>query len=308
MSEVQSSFQQALIGNRNMEDTNKFLTKFKGCYFGNTQLNLEFLENLDDFEIRDDDVFIITYPKSGTSWFQQLLSLIYFEEHRKGIGNLETVDRVPFFEYNFRKMDFVERPSPRLFATHLPYYLVPRGLKNKKAKIIYIYRNPKDVMCSYFHFSKNVTLQVTSSFEEFMEQFLEGKVLGSLWFDHIKGWYEHKSLFNIQFLMYEEMKKDLKGSLSKVCKFLGKELSEEEMDAIVRQATFQNMKYDPRANYKNIIKTRYGLEAKGHFLRKGTIGDWKNHMTVEQNERFDKIFQRKMKDFPLKFIWDMNEE
>ncbi|XP_007078759.1 amine sulfotransferase-like [Neofelis nebulosa] len=291
-----------------MEDADSFLFKFKGYHFGREELDIGFIENLDDFVIRESDVFIITYPKSGTSWFQQLLSLIYFEEHRKGIGNLETVDRVPFFEYNFRKMDFVERPSPRLFATHLPYYLVPRGLKNKKAKIIYIYRNPKDVMCSYFHFSKNVTLQVTSSFEEFMEQFLEGKVLGSLWFDHIKGWYEHKSLFNIQFLMYEEMKKDLKGSLSKVCKFLGKELSEEEMDAIVRQATFQNMKYDPRANYKNIIKTRYGLEAKGHFLRKGTIGDWKNHMTVEQNERFDKIFQRKMKDFPLKFIWDMNEE
>ncbi|XP_003986536.1 amine sulfotransferase-like [Felis catus] len=291
-----------------MEDADSFLFKFKGYHFGREELDIGFIENLDDFVIRESDVFIITYPKSGTSWFQQLLSLIYFEEHRKGIGNLETVDRVPFFEYNFRKMDFVERPSPRLFATHLPYYLVPRGLKNKKAKIIYIYRNPKDVMCSYFHFSKNVTLQVTSSFEEFMEQFLEGKVLGSLWFDHIKGWYEHKSLFNIQFLMYEEMKKDLKGSLSKVCKFLGKELSEEEMDSIVRQATFQNMKYDPRANYKNIIKTRYGLEAKGHFLRKGTIGDWKNHMTVEQNERFDKIFQRKMKDFPLKFIWDMNEE
>ncbi|XP_043448115.1 amine sulfotransferase-like [Prionailurus bengalensis] len=291
-----------------MEDADSFLFKFKGYHFGREELDIGFIENLDDFVIRESDVFIITYPKSGTSWFQQLLSLIYFEEHRKGIGNLETVDRVPFFEYNFRKMDFVERPSPRLFATHLPYYLVPRGLKNKKAKIIYIYRNPKDVMCSYFHFSKNVTLQVTSSFEEFMEQFLEGKVLGSLWFDHIKGWYEHKSLFNIQFLMYEEVKKDLKGSLSKVCKFLGKELSEEEMDSIVRQATFQNMKYDPRANYKNIIKTRYGLEAKGHFLRKGTIGDWKNHMTVEQNERFDKIFQRKMKDFPLKFIWDMNEE
>ncbi|XP_049510188.1 amine sulfotransferase-like [Panthera uncia] len=308
MSEVQSSFQQALIGNRNMEDTNKFLTKFKGCYFANTKLNLEFLKNLDDFEIRDDDVFIITYPKSGTVWFQQILCLIYFEEHRKGIGNLETVERIPFIEYASREVDFAERPSPRLFTTHIPYYLVPRGLKNKKAKVIYIYRNPKDVMCSYFHFSKKLTASTTDNFVEFMNLFLEGEVAGSLWFDHIKGWYEHKNLFNIHFLMYEEMKKDLRGSVLKICKFLGKELSEEDVDAVVRQATFENMKNDPRANYDNKLKAYFGIQKKGHFLRKGTIGDWKNHMTAEQNEKFDMIFQTKMKDIPLKFIWDMNEE
>ncbi|XP_027972852.1 amine sulfotransferase-like [Eumetopias jubatus] len=246
--------------------------------------------------------------RMGTVWFQQLLSLIYFEEHHKGTGKLQTMDRVPFFKYNCQKVDFGERPSPRLFSTHLSYYLVPSGLKNKKAKIIYVYRNLKDVMCSYFHFAKNVMLQFTSTFEEFMKQFLNGRVLESLWFDHIRGWYEHKSLFNIQFLMYEEMKKDLRGSVLKICKFLGKELSEEDMDAVVRQVTFENMKYDPLANYDNIITTEYGMNVKGHFLRKGTIGDWKNHMTVEQNERFDKIFQREMKDFPLKFIWDVNED
>ncbi|XP_045862644.1 amine sulfotransferase-like isoform X2 [Meles meles] len=277
-----------------MEDMEKFLFKFKGYHFNRSLVDIGFIENLDNFEIRENDVFIVTYPKSGTIWCQQLLSLIYSEEHRKGTGKLETMDRVPFFEYNIRKVDFGERPSPRLFSTHLPYYLVPSALKSKTAKIIYVYRNPKDVMCSYFHFAKNVMSHFT--------------VIGSLWFDHIKGWYEHRSLFNIQFMTYEEMKKDLRVSVSKICKFLGKELSEEDMDAVVRQATFENMKYDPLANYDNVIATVFGPNVKGHFLRKGTIGDWKNHMTVEQNERFDKIFQREMNDFPLEFIWDVNED
>ncbi|KAI5943708.1 Sulfotransferase 2B1 [Manis javanica] len=258
----------------------------------------------------DDDVFIITYPKSGTMWVQQLLSLVYFEEHRKRTANVDTIDLVPFLEYYLPPSDFDKRPSPRLFCSHIPYYLVPRGLKKKKAKIIYVYRNPKDVMCSFFHFSNLMkTLKPSGNMEEFMELFLEGKVMGSLWFDHVRGWYEHKNHFNIQFIMYEDMIKDLRSSILKVCKFLGRELSKEDMDAVVTQATFENMKSDPRANYENaLIKRPEIRRTHGHFLRKGTIGDWKNHMTVAQNERFDKIFQKEMKNLPLKFIWDINEE
>ncbi|XP_012609294.1 amine sulfotransferase-like [Microcebus murinus] len=285
-----------------MEDSERELLKFKGFYFQRKGLDIGFLENLDDFKIRDDDVFVVTYPKSGTIWCRQILSLIYFEEHRKRTENVETNLRVPFLEYS-KHIDFGKRPSPRLFVTHLPYNLVPRGLKNKKAKIIYVYRNPKDVMCSYFHFLNTYsTFKAEDTMEAFMKQFLEGKVVGSLWFDHIRGWYEHRNDFNIQFMMYEEMKKDLRSSVLKLCKFLGEDLNEESVDAVVRQATFENMKDDPLANFENILKTNVGLKREGHFLRKGTIGDWKNHMTVEQNEKFDKSFQKQMKDFPLQFI------
>ncbi|XP_017511800.3 amine sulfotransferase-like [Manis javanica] len=292
-----------------MEDL-EFLLKFKGCHFIHSEVNVEFLENMDDFEIREDDVFIVSYPKSGTVWAQHLLSLIYCEEYRKRTANVDTVYRVRHLEYSPDPSDLDRSPSPRLFCSHIPYYLAPRGLKKQKAKIIYLYRNPKDVMCSFFHFSKMLSvLKPSANMEEFMELFLEGKVLGSLWFDHIRGWCEHKSHFNIQFIMYENMIKDLRSSTLKVCKFLGKELSKEDMDAVVSQAMFENMKSDPRANYENVLKRRHDLRrTDGHFLRKGTIGDWKNHMTVAQNERFDKIFQKEMKDFPLKFIWDINEE
>ena len=89
----------------------------------------------------------------GTVWLQQLLSLIYFEEHRRGTGKLQTVDQVPFFEYNFRQLDFGKRPSPRLFSTHLPYNLVPSGLKNKKGKVgnrLWLLKD--NCSFSWFHF------------------------------------------------------------------------------------------------------------------------------------------------------------
>ncbi|XP_030172963.1 amine sulfotransferase-like [Lynx canadensis] len=156
-----------------MEDIDTFLFKLKGYYFGCETLDIGFIENLNDFEIKEDGVFIITYSKSGTIWFQQLLSLIYFEEHHKSTGNLETVDQIPFFEYNFQKMDLLK--GHLLVSSHLPHYLVPSGEEEQKLQITHVYRNPKVIMCSYFHFSKNMALAVTSTFEGFIKCFLEIK-------------------------------------------------------------------------------------------------------------------------------------
>nr|XP_044613281.1 amine sulfotransferase-like [Equus asinus] len=176
-------------------------------------------------------------------------------------------------------------------------------------QIIYIYRNPKNILVSYFHFSNMMAgLQAAEDIEDFMKMFFDGKVTGSLWFDHIRGWYEHRHDFNILSMMYEEMKKDLRSSVLKISSFLERQLNEEDVEAVMKQATFQNTKFDPQENYEQILKHDLGRTDEGSFLCKGTIGDWKHHLTVEQNERFDRIFQRKMKDFPLKFIWDLNEE
>ncbi|XP_049993968.1 amine sulfotransferase-like isoform X2 [Alexandromys fortis] len=111
-----------------------------------------------------------------TVWTQQILSLIYFEGHRNNTENILTAERAPFFEYKHPSVDYAKMPSPRVFCTHLPYYLVPKVFKNKIVKILYIYRNPKDVLTSFFYFSNSVILyEASDSIETFMQAFLDGR-------------------------------------------------------------------------------------------------------------------------------------
>ncbi|XP_043540899.1 amine sulfotransferase-like isoform X1 [Chiloscyllium plagiosum] len=277
---------------------NHDLFEYKGCNFISNIHTTEYLEELINTEIRDGDVIAVTYPKSGTVWMQQILTLIFSNGDLAAVQNKLPVERVPWVEVP--TMCFLTLPSPRLAVSHLPYHLSPEGLK-KTGKVIYIYRNPKDVVVSLYHFQNYITLLKTpSGFGEFLEMFIEGKVIYGSWFDHIQNWYAHRNEFNILFMCYEEMKLDLRTSVQKICKFLGKELDNEKLDTIVKHCTFEIMKVNPMANYENVESK----SENGAFLRKGIIGDWKTHFTVAQSEMFDKLFEERMKDFPLKFIWD----
>ncbi|XP_062835782.1 amine sulfotransferase isoform X2 [Anolis carolinensis] len=289
-----------------MEPSSKYLFKHKQSYFPSDLVTPEYIDSLEDFEIRDSDIFQVTFPKSGTIWTQNILSLILHEGHRNGTEDMDLADRVPWLEYNVRKRDYVNRPSPRLFATHLPYNLVPKGLKNGRGKIIYVARNPKDVLVSYYHYSRvSVLLEEVEDFEMIMDHFLA--VIGDLWLDHVEGWFAQRDHLNILFLMYEEMKKDMRGCVMKICNFLGKRLTEEEIDDVVDKASFGKMSMDPRSNYTATHDNLLDL-SKGRFMRKGTIGDWKNTMTVAQSEKFDSVFKERMEKLPFKFCWDIKDE
>ncbi|XP_070589503.1 amine sulfotransferase-like [Erythrolamprus reginae] len=288
-----------------MEIVDEFLFKYKGFNFLQKMTSPEIIDSVESFEIQDDDIFLITYPKSGTVWTQNILSLIFYEGHRDGTENITVIERIPWLEYNIFKTDLTKLPSPRVICSHLPYYLVPKGLRNKRTKIIYVFRNPKDVLVSMYHFHKiSVTLETPKDFDTFMEKFLAGKVGNSLWLDHIEGWYTHKDDFNILFLSYEEMKRDLRSSVLKICNFLGKELSEKVVDDVVHKATFDSMRADSRVNYRFIPSDQIDF-SKGDFLRKGIVGDWKNIMTVAQSERFDHVFKERMEKLPFRFCCDI---
>ncbi|XP_006884027.1 PREDICTED: sulfotransferase 1C1-like [Elephantulus edwardii] len=259
-----------------------------------------------NFQARPDDLFIATYPKSGTTWTQEIMNMILHD------GDVDKCNQKPLYVKQ-HMLEWVlpdgsldvesvnEMNSPRIVRTHLPFHLMPPSILGKKCKIIYMARNGKDCLVSYYHFSRMTKLfPDPGTWEEFIETFKAGKVQWGSWYNHVKGWWAAKDKHHILYLFYEDMKEDPKREILKILKFLEKEISEEILNKVIYHTSFDIMKQNPMANY-----TTLPISIMDHsicpFMRKGMPGDWKNHFTVAQNEEFDKDYQKKMSGSTLTF-------
>uniref|UniRef100_A0A668RH86 Sulfotransferase n=1 Tax=Oreochromis aureus TaxID=47969 RepID=A0A668RH86_OREAU len=107
----------------------------------------------------------------GTTWVSYILDLLYFGH--TGPDRQTSIplnDRVPFLE--FEKLP----TTPRLIKTHLPVQFVPQSFWQQRCRIIYVARNAKDNVVSYFHFARmNSALPEPGDWSSYLQEFMEGK-------------------------------------------------------------------------------------------------------------------------------------
>ena len=254
-------------------------------------------EHRDKYVIRPDDVFIATYPKCGTSWTQQIVKLIANNGVETGI---DSDVFIPWHEHmSLEEMDAM--PSPRFFKSHLPYQLLPGGgdPANTKAKFIYVMRNPKDAAVSkYNHMKWMMPPLMVPSWQDAIKSIIEGKGNYGPFYDHFLGWWAHRDAPNILILTYEQMKRNPRTAVTSIASFLGYRLTDEVIDKIVIDTSFDKMKDNKTANKD------YGKEVllgQGQFMRKGVIGDWRNVFTPEQSAMMDTVVEEKFAGSGLVF-------
>ncbi|XP_065821205.1 sulfotransferase 2B1-like isoform X2 [Labrus bergylta] len=168
--------------------------------------SLESLKFAQEFTFKDDDVLAVVYPKSGTAWMQEVLPLLLNGGDLTLIQTIPNWDRVPWLEETRLELVVDKMASPRAIVSHFPYHLMPPSFHTSKAKVIYVMRNPKDVLVSSFYFHQMAGfLSDPGTFDEFMNKFLEGRVMLGKWTDHLKSWKHSELGDRIMFITYEEM-------------------------------------------------------------------------------------------------------
>ncbi|KAJ0809063.1 putative Sulfotransferase domain, P-loop containing nucleoside triphosphate hydrolase [Helianthus annuus] len=265
----------------------------------------------DTFQALPTDIYLATLPKSGTTW---LKALVFSTVNRNMYKNkplsshpLQTSNPhncLPFVECEVLKTSptYVDAYLPRLFATHMPYTSLPQSILDSRCRIVYMCRNPKDVLVSLFHFANNLRgkSQNVMTFEEAFEMFTKGVIPNGPYWDHVKGYYKIglEQPTKIMFLTYEDMKMDTPKYLRRLAKFLGYPFTEEEeakgmVEDIVSLCSFDNLSKVNKHGSLSIGIPNYA------FFREGKVGDWRKHLTTEMSETLDQITKEKFDGLDL---------
>ncbi len=130
-------------------------------------------------------------------------------------NDVQLLRSVPWAEansdQNLFKVNLSTLPKPRAFKSHMPYELMPCGKPSTTpCKYIYVTRNPKDVVVSFFFHHKlfEVRKDATLDWDIFFRNYIYGNVDFGNFFDHVLSWWLHRNDDNVLFLMFEDMKKD----------------------------------------------------------------------------------------------------
>ena len=239
------------------------------------------------FYVKNSDLFIVSYPKSGNTWVRLIVGELFFKN-----VNYNNLDNLLPESYSFKESTYIETQDKfRIFKSH-DYF------DHRFNKVIYVVRDPREVLVSSYYFQIKVgTIKKNYSKRVFFKEFLRGKFNSNFgnWEQNVGSWLGSKKS-QIMFVRYEDLILNTKSEITKIAKFLGKNLTKKKLDQIIKKTSFNHLsKKEKEVNLKwNSIKKN---NPDILFFRSGKINSWKNFLTKKENYEIKKRWNTYMKIF-----------
>jgi hypothetical protein len=215
-----------------------------------------------------DDTFLVSFPRSGNTWTRFLVCNLMNPADPVNFAQLES--RIPEIYY-VTDQNLCAFPRPRVIKSH-------ECFDPRYKKIIYIVRDPRDVLISYYEYQlKRRVISEDCSLEEFLPRFMESEIepkTGS-WRDHVVSWMATRGgQKNFLLLRYEEMLVNTQKEATKIASFLGLDSNPGRIARAVALSSADRMRKlekEQSRQWKLTKKTRQDKP----FVRKAEAGGWK---------------------------------
>lgn len=227
-----------------------------------------------------DDVFIVSYPRSGNTWTRFLISNLIHQDEPTTFANIES--RIPEIYFN---PDHTMRalPRPRILKSH-------ECFEPRYRRMIYIVRDPRDVAVSFYHHNvKAGNIPDDYSMDDFIPRFIaaEFDTRWGSWNDNVRSWLSlRQGQPGFLMLRYEDMKKDPQGQLLRVGRFLEQcsfrkiDLSPEKLQRAVDMSSPERMRALEKEQGGQWVLTKRTRHDKP-FVRTASAGGWKSTLSEQ---------------------------
>jgi hypothetical protein len=248
------------------------------------------------------DGVIVSFGKSGRTWFRVLISRYFAHKYGLPEGSLMEFDE--FHRAN--------QKIPVLFFTHDNYLKDYMGHDGKfglygAARVILLLRDPRDTAVSqYFQWKHRMTARkkVINSYpagDMDVASFIMGTQAGiPKIIDFMNDWARDIARFpNLIIVRYEDLKADTAGELGRALRFLGEAPSDAELADAAAFASVENMRRMEQANAgKPAANTRLkpgdANDPSSFKVRRAKVGGWRDYVTEEQAGAIDAMVKDKL--------------
>ncbi|GAB3807180.1 sulfotransferase domain-containing protein [Virgibacillus kimchii] len=231
-----------------------------------------------NYTCQEDDICLVAYPKSGNNFLLFLVTMLLYQKKMDWATKGELIQ-------NVQSEPIENLPTPHLVWSHESY-------DSSYPKVIYLVRDPRDIVISYYHHFKRY-YNSNRNFDDFFEAFMQGNIGYGKWSTNVDSWLDNQEKIKHGFLLikYEDLLENTRKEAERIIDFLNLDRTEKEINEAVEWASFDNMSALEKKQRDHLIGNSPTVNQSIPFVREGKANNWKSFLSEAQQRKINQSFE-----------------